>query len=976
MAPSGWVVPSAAVGAHGFGPPVRHVAANLELSFAGGSPSRRRAGVAASLAFLALVVVAFTGGWSRGRPTLDGPGISLWVRLLLDHWRSGNGIPSWIPEMWSGTPAWDLFPAFHLLVLLPIAAVVGPDEAVKLGILAAQIAGAWGAFVLARSLWDRAFPAVAAGVLYGLHPLFASHGALTGLEPTVWVFAATPWLVWSLRRALRRQGSRYIALAGLLVGFAVLQQAEQAYSLVLLCGLLVVLEVARARHSGRGATGPGGVLVRAGAVVCIGLGTVAHWLLPFSAASKSFVLTPADEVGRVLEALSGSLSREPGTFLDRAEGLAGTYDFFQLSEGFESWRGAAGSAYYLSLVCVVLTGLTVVLLSRRTEGEGTLSAILLASMLGIWLSMGPVSLASGGLAYRDRVVALAAIGVLAGLLVGTFLRRLELGRASLPVGIAAAVLLFAVPYLTPVFSAQGVVPFLASIRVHRFYNLAALGVAMGAAYPLTQAQRWAALRRPEWAPLFGAALCLLLIGAFLLDVRPYATYYRLRPPDGAAAYGRMSGLLAGAAGDFRLASESHGNPQTVQALVGTGRPLSVGWPHPLASKSLWRLTAEVLHERAPKGFRDRALGLSASGLLATEQVSTGAEPRTVEDVDLTPNPWALPVVRAYERAVVVEDGDLTPELAVALSGRNVGLVQGGSDAVRALGGAAAGMVGGPRPCEDERPSEDERLRAEVAMACAMHRWVGVRFGVSVVAIGAGVGDAFTAAVDGLRGVAVWLDRAPRGAELVLHEQLPDGVSPGREVARANEVDVDVNGMARFSFPPIAQSAGRRFVFSLSCPRCAPGEEPRMAVTSEPRRTDGRLVEGRLPRPGAAAFSPVYEALPAAPRPGTTVRPTRSGPGRWQIEASGTQPVLLVVAESYFPGWRATVDGRRVEVVQADGAFLGVPVPAGRHDVTLSYHRSSMVPIGRAVTVITLLLCVPLLLGARLLSRRRPAPVVS
>ena len=150
----------------------------------------------------------------------------------------------------------------------------------------------------------------------------------------------------------------------------------------------------------------------------------------------------------------------------------------------------------------------------------------------------------------------------------------------------------------------------------------------------------------------------------------------------------------------------------------------------------------------------------------------------------------------------------------------------------------------------------------------------------------------------------------------------------------------------------------------------------MAVTSEPRRPDGRLVGGRLSHPGAAAFSPVYDPLPAAPRPGTAVRPTRSGPGRWQIQASGTQPALLVVAESYFPGWRATVDGRRVEVVQADGAFLGVPVPAGSHDVTLSYHRSSMVPIGRAVTVVTLLLCVPLLLGARLVSRRRPAPAVS
>ena len=225
------MVPSAAVGAHGFGPALGHLAATLDQSLPPGSARRRRTGLAACLGFLALVVLAFTGGWSDGELTLDGQGISLWVRMLLDHWRAGDGIPSWLPEMWAGTPAWDLFPAFHLVILVPIAAVVGSDDAVKFGILAAQIAGAWGAFVLARSLWDRAWPAVAAGALYGLHPIFASHGALTGLEPTVWVFAATPWLVWSLRLALRGRGSRYVAMAGLLVAFAVLQQAEQAYSL-------------------------------------------------------------------------------------------------------------------------------------------------------------------------------------------------------------------------------------------------------------------------------------------------------------------------------------------------------------------------------------------------------------------------------------------------------------------------------------------------------------------------------------------------------------------------------------------------------------------------------------------------------------------------------------------------------------------------------------------------------------------------
>ena len=105
--------------------------------------------------FLAGAVVVYTGGWRSGGLLIDGPGASMWLRILLQHWRAGNGIPEWIPEMWAGTPIWDLVGFFHLGVLLPLAALFGPDEAVKLGILGAQVAGAWGAYVLARALWGR-----------------------------------------------------------------------------------------------------------------------------------------------------------------------------------------------------------------------------------------------------------------------------------------------------------------------------------------------------------------------------------------------------------------------------------------------------------------------------------------------------------------------------------------------------------------------------------------------------------------------------------------------------------------------------------------------------------------------------------------------------------------------------------------------------------------------------------------------------
>jgi Bacterial membrane protein YfhO len=46
--------------------------------------------------------------------------------------------------------------------------------------------------------------------------------------------------------------------------------------------------------------------------------------------------------------------------------------------------------------------------------------------------------------------------------------------------------------------------------------------------------------------------------------------------------------------------------------------------------------------------------------------------------------------------------------------------------------------------------------------------------------------------------------------------------------------------------------------------------------------------------------------------------------------------LLVVSRAYYPGWTAKVDGVRTDVVIAEGAFLGVPVGPGPHQVELIF----------------------------------------
>jgi hypothetical protein len=936
---------------------------------------------------LTVAVVAFTGGWSDGQPPIDGPGEALWLRLLLQYWHAGHGVPSWIPDMWAGSPVWHLFPVFHLVILLPLADLFSPEQAVKLGILGGQVAGAWGAAVLARSLWSRTWPAVAAGLVYGLHPFFASHGALSGHEPSVWVLAATPWLVWSFRLALRQPGSRYVVVAGFLVGFALLQQAELAYSLVLLCGALLAVELAKRRRAASAPTSTR-VLLRAGAVVMIGLGTTAHWLLPFLATSKSFVLTPPREVATGLVVLSGGLGREPGVFLRRAAPIGRTYDFDRLLNEAVAMRGVHASSFYLSWVAVVLTLFTIVWLARHRDDDGTLSAVLLASAAGMWLSMGTEPLASGGLARGGRVLAVALVGVVAGLLVGNVLRRESRPLAG-PSRIVAAFFLLVLPFLPPFGVVKRLVPFLGSIRFPRFYVLAALGLALGAAYPLTLVQRWAAGRRPKLAGLLGASTCVVVAAAFLLDVLPYRSYYRLRPPDGARAYEQASRTLVAAGDKSRVAVSFFSNPQPIAALMAAGRSLSTGWPHPMAGKDLWRLTAETVD--APARYRKAALGLSSTSFLATERLSDGGDAAgTVEELTLEPNPRVLPMVRAYDDVVVVRDGSITPELAVAWSSRYVATVRGGRREVAALGGAVTGVVDSSGACDDTVADNEASLAGDVAVGCALHTWIGTGPDLGAVAVGSRPGGVFRSAAQGLRGVAVWLDRAPAGLELVLHELGADGLSVGREVRRAGPDHIDENGLVQFSFDPVAESQGRRYLFRLSCPSCTGDREPLMIISDEPRRRGTLVIGDRLQTGRAAAFAPVYERRSPADPSAAVLRARRPGPGRWRIDVAGSsRPSIVVVAEAYFPGWTAKVDGRPVPVMEADGAFLGIPVGPGQHRLTLEYHDSAAVPVGYAVTGLTVLLSlfVPLILrsksrptkrppGGLLDEEARPSPVLS
>jgi hypothetical protein len=443
-----------------------------------------------------------------------------------------------------------------------------------------------------------------------------------------------------------------------------------------------------------------------------------------------------------------------------------------------------------------------------------------------------------------------------------------------------------------------------------------------------------------------------VLGLFLVDIAPYRTYYRLRPPEGDAAYARAAETLASAGPGFRVAPVSFGDPRPSSELLERGQDLSVGWPHPMASAQLWRLTAETFI--APPSWREAAFGLSGTAYLTTEQFDRSGD--VIESVQLARNPSVRPLVRAYDRVLVVDDPAITPELAVALSGRNVAVVEGGASVAESLGDVALGAVGAD-PCGDvSRATRGAGVSAgvagEVAMACAMHNWVGVGAGVRTTRVGDS-GAVFEAPLNGLRGLSVWLDRPATATEMVLRTLEADG-SFGEEVARVTGVPGhDPREMAMFMFPVLETSRGIRYVFTLSCPRCQPGDEPRMLNTEADRGPGNLVAEGGLIRSRAAAFSLLYDGVPPVDPAVTSVRATAAERGSWRLETSSPTPSVVMVAEARFPGWGARVDGKSQPVLTVDGAFVGVAVPAGDHRVDFEFNKPATADVGLAVTGATL-----------------------
>ena len=114
------------------------------------------------------------------------------------------------------------------------------------------------------------------------------------------------------------------------------------------------------------------------------------------------------------------------------------------------------------------------------------------------------------------------------------------------------------------------------------------------------------------------------------------------------------------------------------------------------------------------------------------------------------------------------------------------------------------------------------------------------------------------------------------------------------------------------------------------------------------------------------------AVRALPEPlPTRVVAATYAPGHIELAIEGPVPAGagLVVSENYYPGWRATVDGKESAVARVDLSLIGLQLPADAKRVSLRFENTRDEQ-GKTITLVALGLAMLIAAGGLVAERRR------
>lgn len=77
--------------------------------------------------------------------------------------------------------------------------------------------------------------------------------------------------------------------------------------------------------------------------------------------------------------------------------------------------------------------------------------------------------------------------------------------------------------------------------------------------------------------------------------------------------------------------------------------------------------------------------------------------------------------------------------------------------------------------------------------------------------------------------------------------------------------------------------------------------------------------------------------------------------RVELTAAMPKPGFVVLADTYYPGWQATLDGEKTTIYRANSILRAVYVPAGQHTIIFTFRPPDFL-IGLGISGLTLVIC--------------------
>jgi len=140
--------------------------------------------------------------------------------------------------------------------------------------------------------------------------------------------------------------------------------------------------------------------------------------------------------------------------------------------------------------------------------------------------------------------------------------------------------------------------------------------------------------------------------------------------------------------------------------------------------------------------------------------------------------------------------------------------------------------------------------------------------------------------------------------------------------------------------------------------------PLVTIGQQPTFTDEKATFEALSLPNTdfrrAVFLPLDArgAITAAQQPDASVTATTTTFQKLGFQAQTPDLAIVSIAQTFYPGWKASIDGQSAKLWRANGAFQALQVPAGTHHIELVY-KDTAFRLGAAISVLGLVTCVVL-----------------